>query len=1055
MYFSERSKNALEATKKFEINFVKTRGSRKAEKLIGKRRCLTISGPLGCGKKTIGNHLSLTYSKKGYEVLFIRRSAELLQCYHIDKKMLFVLHDPFGSPALDDTNLLDWCKCLDDISSCLQSNSSMKILLTCRSAILQNKLCQSTFSLLSENVLDLSEPKFKLSKKEIEAFLQVYTCWSLGECIEAYYNPSFPLICKKLKENPTYRLPSRRFDPEKIIFDLIQSELDAMVQNHKERYMTLLLILATKNSFDNLTNVPSLQTLVRDVASKFHLALPAMDLFLRQLQDILKEMDGFYLSSADGPYKFHNEYIYDMVSFYAGIAHPEAILECCSCKFFADHIHLEGCEHSNMKHSICLQKSLFDQWFSRALSEIRKGNGYTVLFGKTFNCNRCHFVEKLRHLPSQDLYHTLVAVTSTEQINKVASLYSLTKNLSDIRPHIYFGIQALSSIQDVTVFHMLLVLGEYEILELGWKKVRSAFDVNALLKLSVIGGDLRIVRKVIKFAVGSKPTNLRQKVCRRQTKLSLSALSSVLCVSSMCNHIELTKELLTLGYDVNAEDENRNTPLILAASHGYSVMLKMLISSGADANALNANRVSASALMYLVDNSSDFNAIAGITKTHILFGSDESGETLLMKACAIGNLCVVRKILDNDTLRISAILQSYVNLRKNDGLTALSKTCQSGREHALAIARDLLEAKADPNIADSVYGSTPLHHAVKRVDFEMVSELISHGAEVNIVDKDNLSPLYIAAEIGSRKIADTLIMNGADINISRKSDEMTPLLIAAGKGNSEIVELLLAQQRINVSAFNADKSSALLLATLNNHNKTCELLVKKIDVNRNNAKGYCPLLIASRNGNTNLMEIFLQHGADINCTSEFDGYTPLIMASMMGKKSAVKFLLARGACTDIKDNINYTANTYACLLKYDRISDILSLHSQKGPSCSLFKTLSVESVETIDSPFRSSETSSVSSERNTTQPGNRATSLPADLEKLENVCPEKRSRLGSIRSRLSLPEMERRASSNAAFLRRPSSLTSSTEASSVYSDLDCITENDGSNRKVRFKLTEH
>ena len=1058
MHIAERSQNAIEATQKFETNFVRTRGSRQAKKLIDKRRCLTISGHLGCGKKTIGNHLALTYAKKGYEVLFIKRSAEFLQCYHIDKKQMFVLHDPFGSPALDDANLSDWCKCLDDISTCLKNNSSLKILLTCRSVILQNKLCQSTFSLMSENVLDLSEPKFKLARKEIEAFLKIYTCSALDEWREVYSNPSFPLICKKLKENPTYRLPSGRYDSETIIFDLIQSELDAMVKSHKERYMTLLLILAKGNSFDISTNVQTLQTIVRDVASKFHLELPGMNTFLRDLQDILREMDGSYLSSEDGPYKFHNEYIYDMVSLYAGSAYPEAILECCSGKFFGDYIHLEGCEHSNLKHSICLQRSLFDQWFVRASSEFRKGNGYTVLFGKSFNCNRCQFVEKLRYLPPEDIYHTLLAVTSSEQINKVASLYSLTKNLSDIQPHVYFGIQALSSIRDVKVFHFLLVLGEYDIFELAWKRVRSAFDVNTLLKLAVIGGDVRIVRKVIKYAVGNKSTNLRQKVFSRQTKFAHSELFSVLCISTVCNHIELTKELLTFGYDVNAQDENRNTPLILAASHGYSVMLKLLHDSGADANALNANKDFAA--MYLVDNLADFNTIADVTKTNILFGSDDCGETILMKACAIGNLCVVRKILDNDTLRISGILKSYVNIRKRDGLTALSKTCQSGRKYAHDIARDLLEALADPNIPDGIYGSTPLHHAVTRVDFEMVSELINHGADVNIVDKDNLSPLYIAAEIGSHKIATMLLMKGADINISRDSDEMTPLLIASGKGNSEIVELLLSHQSINVSACNADKSSALLLATLNNHNKTCELLVNKFDVNRNNSKGYCPLLIASRNGNTNLMEMFLQHGADINCTSEFDGYTPLIMASMMGNKSAVKFLLERGACTDIKDDISYTANTYACLLKYDRISDILQFHSQKGLSCSLFQTLSVESLETVDSPCNSSGASSVSSEKNTTQLGNRAVSLPEDLEKIESLCPEKRSRLGSIRSRLSLPEMERRASSKAACLRRPSSFTSGTEVSSVYSDVNLrpTSENDESgspNRKVRFQLTDH
>ncbi|OGP52762.1 MAG: hypothetical protein A2Y65_03625 [Deltaproteobacteria bacterium RBG_13_52_11] len=53
------------------------------------------------------------------------------------------------------------------------------------------------------------------------------------------------------------------------------------------------------------------------------------------------------------------------------------------------------------------------------------------------------------------------------------------------------------------------------------------------------------------------------------------------------NDIQKVKELIAKGADVNVKEEHGNTPLIKAASRGYTEIAELLIAKGADVNAQN------------------------------------------------------------------------------------------------------------------------------------------------------------------------------------------------------------------------------------------------------------------------------------------------------------------------------------------------------------------------------------------------------------------------------------------------------------------------------------
>jgi ankyrin repeat protein len=58
------------------------------------------------------------------------------------------------------------------------------------------------------------------------------------------------------------------------------------------------------------------------------------------------------------------------------------------------------------------------------------------------------------------------------------------------------------------------------------------------------------------------------------------------------------------------------------------------------------------------------------------------------------------------------------------------------------------------------------------------------------VDNNEMTPLHLAAQLGSKEIAEILIFNGANVNAKTKSGT-TPLHAAAREGHKEIENLLI------------------------------------------------------------------------------------------------------------------------------------------------------------------------------------------------------------------------------------------------------------------------
>ena len=90
-------------------------------------------------------------------------------------------------------------------------------------------------------------------------------------------------------------------------------------------------------------------------------------------------------------------------------------------------------------------------------------------------------------------------------------------------------------------------------------------------------------------------------------------------------------------------------------------------------------------------------------------------------------------------------------------------------------------------------------------------------------------------------------------------------------------------------------------------------------------------LLATKNGNTNIVAILLEKGADVNTVHNYTGLTALMLATTYGYAKIVRMLLDKGADVNMKDNRDNTALDIAKSMKRSEIVSMLLLHTQTIP----------------------------------------------------------------------------------------------------------------------------
>ncbi|XP_061106676.1 ankyrin repeat, SAM and basic leucine zipper domain-containing protein 1 [Conger conger] len=193
-------------------------------------------------------------------------------------------------------------------------------------------------------------------------------------------------------------------------------------------------------------------------------------------------------------------------------------------------------------------------------------------------------------------------------------------------------------------------------------------------------------------------------------------------------------------------------------------------------------------------------------------------------------------------------------------------------------------------------------------------------------NEDRVSTFKRAINTGDVELVEQLLDNGMDVE-SRLGFEWTPLMCAVHVASYELAKLLL--DRGASANFSREQYTVLMAACTasaeeDKIGKCVELLLSRnADPNACNKSHMTSLMLAARDGYSQVINQLVSHGAEVN-TQDVNGYTALTMAVQYGREEAVLKLLQLGANKTIKTKAGKSAAELANTYKRPQIARILA-----------------------------------------------------------------------------------------------------------------------------------
>jgi len=406
------------------------------------------------------------------------------------------------------------------------------------------------------------------------------------------------------------------------------------------------------------------------------------------------------------------------------------------------------------------------------------------------------------------------------------------------------------------------------------------------------------------------------------------------------NNIRLVNALINNGVNINYQDDNKNTPLIIALLNDKIDIANILLSRpDIDVNLQNSQGNTALMIAINEDKYKIVEKLLEIPNIDLNIQNNR-GDTAFFNALFHSirykknymiNLLVSRPDIDvnlqnehKDTILTLSIFNKLDNLTKKllerDDIDVNLQTTQGNTALILASERNveivkLLLAKPNinVNIQNTNYGNTALIVA-KGPDANKIVEALLEmpDIDVNIQNNKGNTVLIYAIE-GNKTEVIKLLLERDDIDVNLKSEQgNTALIIATSKNNTELVEALLERDDIDLNLQSEQGNIALFNAIHHNNIQIVKLLLLKpgIDINFKNNQGVTPLINAiSINSNEIVKALLEMPNIDVNLKDN-NGFSALINATHKNNTYMVKALLEK---PDIDVNIQ-TNNGFTPLL---------------------------------------------------------------------------------------------------------------------------------------------
>jgi ankyrin repeat protein len=226
----------------------------------------------------------------------------------------------------------------------------------------------------------------------------------------------------------------------------------------------------------------------------------------------------------------------------------------------------------------------------------------------------------------------------------------------------------------------------------------------------------------------------------------------------------------------------------------------------------------------------------------------------------------------------------------------------------------------------------PLHYAAQHGFLRVIEWLITtRSQDVDVSSYDSSTPLHIASKKGLFMVAEILLAHHANSN-ARNHIDWTPLHFASRFEHPKLARLLLEHGAVVDSKTWLRVTPLSLLLDNNGNLEVAQLLLEHgADPNVRSGTGRDSLYRALKNGQLDLVQLLVKHGTDLN-TRDVDGQTLLHMSSQRGDRKVAQELLILDVDIHSRDNRGRTPLQVALEGGNDQVVQLLLQYGAKRPS---------------------------------------------------------------------------------------------------------------------------
>ncbi|XP_066253308.1 serine/threonine-protein phosphatase 6 regulatory ankyrin repeat subunit B isoform X9 [Euwallacea similis] len=392
--------------------------------------------------------------------------------------------------------------------------------------------------------------------------------------------------------------------------------------------------------------------------------------------------------------------------------------------------------------------------------------------------------------------------------------------------------------------------------------------------------------------------------------------STLMHIASLNGHADCAMMLFKKGVYLHMPNKDGARSIHTAARYGHVGIINTLLQKGEKVDVTTNDNYTA--LHIAVESCKPL-----VVETLLGYGADVHVRGGKMKETA---LHIAARVKDGEKCALM-LLKSGAgpNIATHDGNTPVHVAAKYGNLQTMLL---LLEDGGDPQYKNKK-GETPLHLASRNCRPDVVTHLINYVKEkrgesaasqyVNELTENDESALHYVCTViknevetpnSDREVVKLLLENGADVKLQTKQHETAFHLVASAGNNDVLLEMIA-----HMSPTDSQKA-----------------------LNRQNANGWTPLLIASHKGHIDLVNNLLANHARVD-VFDSDGRSALHLAAEHGYLHVCDSLLTNKAFINSKSRNGRTAlhlaalNGYVHLVKFlikdhNAVIDILTLKKQ-------------------------------------------------------------------------------------------------------------------------------